>query len=274
MIDLVNSSMTWIFDLLQAPFRDMDPIWSLVLFSVLSGIVLLLIYGKVSNQNAIRDTKRKIHAALLESILFRHDLRLSLGAQWRMLIYGAKYFLLAVPPIVILAVPCLLILAQLNLRYNAEPLQPGERALVKVTVANPSDLFHVTASAPGAELTPPVRIASKNEVVWELKASDSSASTLSIRNQDKGTELESPLFVGAQDVLRVASVHSQNWLMKVLYPDGEGLLEKAPWIQELQITYPERRYPLFGVHMHWLVVFLLISILAGIFASKIFRVEI
>jgi len=45
-------------------------------------------------------------------------------------------------------------------------------------------------------------------------------------------------------------------------------------VTELKIGYPPVRYQLLGIRMHWLVVFAVLSILSGLIASKIFRVEI
>ncbi len=158
-VDYFNAALVALMDAALWPFQGLSRLWGLLAVSLISGVILLLIYGRISNQDGIRRIKKKIGASLLEAVLYRHDLRTSLKAQGRMFVYGFVYFAYAVPPILILMVPCVLILAQLNLRYNSAGLPPGTPAILRVKVDNPNYLDSIALQAGGdAEVTPRLRI--------------------------------------------------------------------------------------------------------------------
>ena len=107
-VGFFNAVATWFFDLLLWPFGNMAPVWGLLFVSALSGILLLLVYGRISNQAAIRRTKKKIGGLMLEAVLYRRDLAVSLRAQARMFGQAFVYLGYALPPLVILMAPCLI----------------------------------------------------------------------------------------------------------------------------------------------------------------------
>ena len=74
-----------IFNVIFAPFKGMHPAVGLLVISVATGIVMLLIFGKTSNQRAIRQAKGKLKAHISEIWLFRDDLPQMLIAFFRVL---------------------------------------------------------------------------------------------------------------------------------------------------------------------------------------------
>ncbi len=264
------------------PFERLSPVWGLTIISIISGVVLLLVYGKVSNQKAIKKTKGKIYGHILEAILFRHDLKTSLKAQGGMFSSGLKYFVLAVPPIIILMIPCLAVLAQLNLRYNSEPLNPGEHAIFEVTLTDPTTLFDVTLKTPkGVHSTPPVRNIDTNQISWRLdvdtQVSYSSADNLlTIESSDK--TLTTPIVIGNnhrnKDHGKIASQSYSSWWWRFFYPSDTILKETQDVFKETSLTYPDSSYNFLGMQSHWLVIFAIVSILSGIASSRLFNVEI
>ena len=48
--------------------------WSLVLISVILGVILVLIYGKISFQKKVAQTKRGIAGNIIESVLFSQSI--------------------------------------------------------------------------------------------------------------------------------------------------------------------------------------------------------
>ncbi len=71
----VNAALRPLFDLLLAPFAGVAPIVSLLLVSLLTSIGMLVVFKRTSNQAALSDVKRRIHAGLFEIRLFNDDLR-------------------------------------------------------------------------------------------------------------------------------------------------------------------------------------------------------
>lgn len=264
--------MSGLTGMMLTPFGSFDPIWGLVFVSAVTGVLLLLVFGRVSNQAAIRAVKRSIYAALLESVLFRHDIRLCLGAQSRLVKHSFQYFLTAVPPVLVLAVPCILVMAQLNLRYDARGFAAGEKGLVKLELDDPRALYDVSLSAPtGVEVSKPLRIPATKEVIWRISAAEGAPESAALAVSVAGKRLEVPLVLGVSSAAETAAVY-RDWWWSVLYP-AELDLGSLP-VKGLSIGYPKLDYPVFDVHMHWLVIFLIVSLLSGLVASRVFKVEI
>jgi hypothetical protein len=270
--DALNSALTAAFDVFLLPFQSLAPIWGLLAVSLVSGVLFLLIYGRVSNQAGLKRVKGKIYGYLLESVLYRRDIGLSLKAQAKMFLSAFVYLGYALPPIVILAVPCLLILAQLNLRYEARSPLATDRLSVRIKVANAQTLQHVALSALGAiEVSPPVRVLPSGEAYWGLKTRDQLAQaslTFKVGDETLYTELPlkgpgsaSPLF------------YSKSAFWRLLYPGAIPLQENS-LLSEIQVCLPSASYRFLGFKLHWLVVFFVFSMLSGLAAAKVFRVEI
>jgi hypothetical protein len=263
LISKVVSVLLWPFSLL--------PAWiGLFLVSAVAGVVLLWIYGKVSNQAKIKTTKAKVYACLLESILFRHDVLLTLRAQLRMFLAGGRYFSLAIGPVLILMLPCIFLLAGINSRFGYEGFKKGESGIIELELAD-ADLLYKTSiqGSEAVEITPPVRIPELNRVFWRVKLNEDSQ-PLSLNVKVGDTEFEKQLFSGSNPQ-KIDAVWSSNWLDKLLYPEGPA---KIDHVKSLSLSYPERSYSLGFTDTMWLVFFLIFSMFTGIVASRFIGVEI
>jgi len=58
----------------------------------------------------------------------------------------------------------------------------------------------------------------------------------------------------------------EGWLTSLLYP-GEAPIGKQSIIESIEIRYPELEILVFGKHVNWLIIFLLLSLIVG-FAFK------
>lgn len=254
------------------PFSDPLSSWGLLLVSVVSGVVFLLIYGAISFQQALKRTKRKIYAAVLEAVLFRHDLRTSLSAQGRLFQYGTVYFALAIPPIIVLLIPCLVILAQLELRYGARPLRVGESSVVVLQVSRPElvDKAQLIAD-PNLAVTPPVRVREKKEIVWRVDALGPGLHQVKVALADGSAAIAEEIPVATHPGRIETGIYNE-WWMRMLYPSREKL--PAGVIERLSLSYDAPELNFFGWRTHWLVIFALVSIVTGLLASRVFKIEV
>ncbi len=261
-INQIVSFLVWPFTLLPSWF-------GLLAISVVAGMGLLWIYGKVSNQNKIRYVKSKIYASLLESILFRHDVWMTLKAQGKMLFYGGRYFTLAIFPVLILAAPSILLLSELNEQYASKSLDSKSEAIVQMTLSDASKLYEVKLEAPaGLDVTPPVRIPASKQVFWKIKTSEPGNQEVNFQIAD--FNFPKTLFVGSGKN-HVGAVWKSSWAGKLLYPAGPASM---PYVQSLTINYPEQLYSLGLFEVNWLIFFLIFSMLSGIVVSKYLGVAI
>jgi hypothetical protein len=274
-VEYFNQAVTSAFSLLLAPFSQLAPLWGLLFVSILAGIALAYAYGRLSNQAALRRVKRSITAGMFESVLFRSDLRTSLVAQGRMLWGGVRYFCLAIPPILLLLIPSVCILAQLNLRYGARTLEPGESALLSVNVSDTDALFEAELKAPpGVTLTPPLRDLEHNEVVWRVQTPKSGQITEPLTLSIAGVSSHQPLFTSPTPPRTIPTHLYTSPLWQFLYPGGTVPEALRKHVTSISITYPEQQIVVAGLHANWLVLFVCISIVAGFVASKVLGIEI
>ena len=101
---------------------------------------MVWIFGKVSNQDAIQRTRDRLSAELIALRLFKDDLRIFFGIRSQVLAWTLKSLRHSLVPMLILMVPTMIILIQLNLHYGSRPLRVGEMTLVKVKLRDPAAL--------------------------------------------------------------------------------------------------------------------------------------
>lgn len=248
----------------------------LIIVSALFGVLMVLLFGAVSNQGAIRRVKTRISAALLEVVLFRYDTWISLKAQGELLFSGAKYFVLALGPVLILAIPFTLILGHLNLRLGARPLQVGEESVLSVNVPNGSDLRKVTLVAPPAiGVVGPVRIERTGSLVWRLKANTAGAHTVTV-NVNEQPVLQERVNVGdRRGEPQGIYLSRKEWLTSMLFPNG-GLATRLAndQVDGISLDYPAVSYSLFGLQMSWMTLFLIVSMAVGYACSRVLGVAV
>src|SRR5262245_58364680 len=121
-------------DLLLFPVRQLPPMVGLVIVSLVTAVVVMLVFRATSDQQRIADVKRRIAAALFEIRLFNDDLPAVFRAQGELLRHNATYLRLSFVPMLWMLVPIAFLVAHLELRYGYTGLSPGQPAMVKVAL--------------------------------------------------------------------------------------------------------------------------------------------
>jgi hypothetical protein len=235
---------------------------------------MLWVFGRVSNQKVISRVREEIRGNLLAVRLYQHDVGVVLRLQGRILRATLVYFRYSFRPILILIVPVFLILAQLNLYFSLRPLQEGETALVKAKLHSLSiggaDEPQLEASEVVRVETPGVRIEAEREVAWRIRAVESGHHRVIVR---RGSEkVEKALVVGGRWD-RVSHLRTDSLLDLLLYPGEDAIFGEAG-INSIEVTYPSLRLRLFGWDVHWIVLFLVISLASAFILKRPMGVEI
>lgn len=269
----LNSAITVIFDLILRPFSGLSPIWGLLVVSFFSGIVMVIIFKHTSNQKAIKGAKDKIGAYLLEIRLFKDDLGLMLNAQKRILRTNLTYLRYSVIPMVIMLGPVVLILAQLGIRYENRPLRPGESVLVKMKFADPiEDLAIGVEGDDGLRLeTPLLHIPDEREVDVRVAAIKEGRHQLTISYGERQTTM--PIVVSNQ-LEKTYSELKKAGFSSLLFTPGQKPLPKESRLESVDILLPKRELSLLGLNMHWLLIFFIVSVVAGYSLKGVFEVEV
>ena len=272
LVALLNRPLTGLFDLLFRPFLGLAPIWALLVISLVSGVLMLWIFGKVSDQKAIGVVRDKIRGHLLGLRIFGDEIGLLLMLLGRSLRATAVYMKYAVVPMLVMMLPMVLILIQMNLRFAVRPLQPGEKTVLTVKLRELPSASPVELQVPpGVVLeTTAVRVDALQEVSWRIRADEPGDYKLLIRSA--GIETEKQLRVGA-GWGAVSPLRTANAMDLLLYP-GEPPIDPQASIESIRLTYDSLPIRILGFHVNWLVGFFVASIAFGFAFRKRLGVEI
>jgi hypothetical protein len=217
-MDLLTQAVVWLNAAANAIGRwallpvGSTPGWlSATVIAVVTGVLLLVVFKYTSDQRAIKRVRDDIKANLLALKLFKDSPAVAFAAQGRLLLGAGKLFLLALPPMAVMLVPVALILGQLSLWYQKRPLEVGEEAIVTLQLngtesrpvsLQPSDSLKV--------LVGPVRVHSKGEVCWHIKAREAGYHRLTFTIGDQRIDKE---FAVGDGFLRV-SARRPDWKLE------------------------------------------------------------
>jgi hypothetical protein len=273
---IINGLFGKIFDILFLPFRPFDPWFALIFVSFLTGLLMLAIFRLTSNQEGILRAKNRIKAHLLELRLYKDSMSQSFKSQGRILAANLKYIGYALKPMLVMIVPVTLILFQLNVWFGARAFGPGESGLLKIKLLPSAGALQTDIkleSPPGLVVeTPPLRIEEDREIDWRFRAKDPGRHELVVRWA--GESIVLPVAVGGKSLARIPTVKPGSSALDQLANPGIKPLPKNAQIRSIEIGYPGRRFALFGLRVHWLVAFFILSIVFGFAFKGVFKVEI
>ena len=274
-VSIFNRALTFLFGMFYSALKWLGPFWSLVGLSILGGILLVWIFGKVSNQDAIKRARNRLSAELIALRLFKDDLRVFFGVQGQVLVWTLKYLQHSLVPMLILMVPAVIILVQLNLHYGLRPLAIGESALVKVKLRDSAALaggaeFKLQAPANLKIETEGVRVPELKEVCWRVRGISPGRFDLIVT--DGKTSVTKKAAVGGR-MEGVSSLRTARWLDNLLYPD-EAPIATSSAVESIEILYPELGLAILGRHVNWMILFLVLSMIFGFAFKGVLGVQI
>jgi hypothetical protein len=243
---------------------------ALVLLSAIAGVLLVLAFSRLSFQSRIKVIKQRIGASLLESVTFRRDIVVALQAHGKTLVRGLAYLAITTPSFLVLAVPCVLLLAQLYPYFGVQPVLPSESLIVGAKLNKPSELFSVRLSSNDAEtrILPPVRDKEAGEIWWRVDPKRAGVSELLITTPSSTVTLRAHAGESSEALDTTAE---RSWLSRVLFPSSIVL---TPGFEQVSVSYPDRDYRLFGMSWSWLVLFFVVSLVSGFAAAKMLRIQV
>jgi hypothetical protein len=264
-----NLALTRLFDALAWPFQRW-PAGGLLLISALTGVAMLLIFKATSNQRAIRRTRDLIRAHMLAMRLFRDDARVVVESQKKVLRTNMTYLRYAVVPIVFILPIVVFIMVQLDLRYGPAPARPGEAVVVKAIFDGAVDDDVTLAAPPGIVVeTPALRIPYKREADWRVRPAKAGRFELSLKS--KGATYGKELVAGEAGVGRVSSRRVSGIWSQLMNP-GERPLSGD--LKAIEVKYPGRQNKLFGLGVHWVITFFVVSLVAAFALKGVLKTEV
>jgi hypothetical protein len=220
--------------------------WSLAAIAAVSGVVLLWVRKRFSNQERMTLAKRQARARLYAIRLYADDPWLMLRAQGQLLLWVARYLAGTLRSTAIALVPFVVLWLQLDNVYGHRSLRPGESTIVTAQFAEGADLRTLAATLEGRGVvveTPALRIPDRRLVCWRVRAvtgapGDAALAPGRVLLKVRGEVIERDLKCG----------------------DGWGI-SKARWSgsPSVEIFCPAARLDILGFGVDWSVWFLVVA---------------
>ena len=270
----IGGALTRFFTLILRPFENGNAFGGIVFISLVTGAIMLFLFKLTSNQQAMKEVKTRISAYFLEMRLYKEDFSTVVASQGRILRANLGYMRLALLPAVVLVIPVVLIMVQLNLRYAHKDLEPGQTAMVKVQLSEGVDAIgerlSLTAGDGVEKASPAVRIPSLGEVNWKVRLAQPGVH--SIRLASSAGEIMLPVFGGGK-ILPAHSVFKKGSFWEALMNPGSPQIPAAMPVESVEIKYPARDFNFGLFRLSWLWTFLIVSMAFGVVLKFVFKVE-
>jgi hypothetical protein len=232
-------------------------LWSLVLVSVLAGVAMVYVFRCWSDQDALRGTTNRMLAHLMEFRLFIDEPALVMRAQRELFIENWRLLRLLVRPSLILIIPSIVLLAQMDACYGRAPLRIGHAAVVTVHLKDLGgpDAAGIVLKAPAAITveTPAVRVPRLNQMSWRVRPIASASGELQVVGPER---VVTKSIAAGQGIHYLSERRSLREFF--LHLSEPPLVDSS--ITSIEVLYPSATI----LHLHWLVWFLLISCATGI----------
>jgi hypothetical protein len=260
----VNQALNAMVDAWLWPVQGLGVIWQTVALALPTTVIALLVFRFVSNQDGIRTQKDRIKAYLLELLLYKDDLRVTLSAQRHIFGHSLRYMGYALVPMAVMILPFILIMIQVEARFAFQGLEPGDSTIVAVAVdvqQQRVDKTDYRLELPqGLTLeTPAVRIPATGEVAWRVRADVPGDYTVTIHAGDRATNKH--IMVGEQQTHLAPSVYRADDFRTLGFP-AEAALDANQPLAGISVEYPRARAEFAGLSSaSWLL--FLFSIIFG-----------
>ena len=174
-METLNRILNFLFDGMLRLFAGLDPAFGLLAISVITGILMLMVFRYTSDQKGIKKSKNLVKAHFLAIRLYKDDISQMLTTIKNIIVSNLLYMSKSIKPMLFMLIPVGLVLIQLDSRYEHRPFKVGESTIVTVRLGSVSSdlqaLSNLSLSAPdGIKIeTPVVRIPGKSEACWRIR---------------------------------------------------------------------------------------------------------
>ncbi len=270
----VNSTANALGDFLMSPFRGANPWPGMLAISFVTAIVFVWVFKVFSNQRGLKRKKGRMMARALELLLFRHDMVVSLTAFGRLAAANFSYFGELLKPIAVSLIPALLLLIQIACWYEYRPFAIGEPILVQVDFSDDFPMMSreiECVSSEGLETeTDSLRIPSLNQANWRLRARAAGFGWVDVKADDASVRKE---IVVDDRLLKVSDRRVQSGFWDTLFHPVESPIEQAVPIKQVRVYYPHRQLFVAGIEVHWVIAFLVLTMVFGLLIGRLFKVS-
>ena len=274
-MDFLIRILNWLGTLTFTVLGVCPPAVSLTIISALLGVFMLWMWGKTSNQNAIANVRRQIGAHLLATRLFKDDLSVTFRAQRQIVWQAIKLLGYSMRPMIIMMIPFVLLMSQIGLWYEHQPLAAGKPFRVKITMKEGKSVEKIgekLKSPPQikADRNDPCRVKALRTVDWRLTADTPGQYELAIGTGADTVNM--PVNVG-DSFMRLSRMRGGSAIDRLLY-SAEPSIPASSAFESIEVIYPARATPILGLDVHWLITLFVLSIVFALLAKPFMKVHI
>jgi uncharacterized membrane protein (DUF106 family) len=273
-VTLLNAFLRQLVDLVMLLFA-WAPAWlSLTFFSFVFAVLALLTYKRFSNQQAIEEIKDQIAASFFEIRLFNDDVSALLVAQRDLLLNNLRYMGHNLKPMIVMLVPMVLLIAQLEFLYGYRGLEVAKPAVLTATLDEEVDVqerpLATLMAAEGMRVdSAPVWIPQLRQMVWRIVGEKPGNYELEVSVD--GAKATKNVVVSDAIVRRSPVRQRPGLLDQLLYPAEDPLDPELPF-RSIEVNYESAEVSMLGIGFHWLIWMLILSILIAFALRKRFGV--
>ncbi|MBN1433510.1 hypothetical protein JW921_02050 [Candidatus Fermentibacterales bacterium] len=260
-----------LFDLLLYPTAPLSPTLALCLVSVLSGLAMIALFRLASDQEAIASVRRRMGAEAVGMLLYLGDPSTVLRKGWRLISLNFVYLYHLIGPMLVMALPLLLLIAQIGARYSLSPPAAGDTAVITLSLSDPiAGLPPVVETSSGLRYIPPVvLVRSGAEASFRVEAQPSGERGVVVAGVTLPS-LPSPV----SPAFRVeSSGATSSGLEALMNPSLEHLPDGSP-ISAASYQLERSGFEIGLGRWSWIPVFLLFSLLGALVGGLLLKVRV
>jgi uncharacterized membrane protein (DUF106 family) len=273
-LSALTAVLTRVFDVLVLPFGSHRTA-GLIALSMLTGAGLTLLYRALADEAAIRRTRERFQARVIEMRLYPDDLVLILRALGGAIAAQGSYLRVAAKPILVVALIAIPFFLQIESRYSRAPLSPSGTTVVTARLKAGLDVLTVPnelvwASNGNPVDLRPVRAPGPREIAWRVNVVPGRAPLLmKVYGQDYRFDM-----CAQRDGRAIGHERRARSIAGSFTQIGLPRIGNDSPIEMVTVAYSHASYDVFGKRMSWLVVFLLGTMVGAAIPAMLLRVAL
>ena len=250
-----------------------SPLAIVVAVSVVVGLGMVVVFGYTSDQKAIKVAKDQLKAHLLAVRLFRDQLPVVAGSYGKILRGTGRYLRLAFMPLLYVIIPITFLIVQMDRYLGSAAIQTNLPFLLTVRTGSAEAMNALSLDLPAeiAMTAPAVHVAAENEVVWRLAATREGDYEITVVS---GADRVTKRVRVSSALTRVSAVRLRGHFWERLFVSGESALPGNSAVEAIAVNYPERNIEVAGYEINWIVLFFVLSMLAGFVFKELLGIQI
>lgn len=254
-------------------FAASNPLVWVLAISIVIGFLMVIVFRYTSDQKAIGRAKDRLKAHLLAVRLFQDQLPVVMRAYGKILRGTGSYLRLAFTPFLIAILPITFLIVQLDRYFGWLPLQPAQSFLVVARVSDPAALNEASLQLPPelSSSAPAVHVPKDKEITWRVVAEREGQYEIKIAT---GGQTVSKQVVVSPGLARVSPVRLKDNFWERTFTSGEPALADNSPVQSIAINYPAREISFAWMEWNWIVLFFVVSLIAGFIFKSVLGIQV